>query len=179
MAEILLDCRDPDKVLRDLTWPGNRPAIHNSLSSRPTGTSGPALRDSRKKLMMTPPLRSKALMAVIGLVAGLAASPTSRADGAKAGDTPYPARVGDDRRTLIDQHGKPFFYLGDTAWELFHRLSQDEAGVYLRDRASARFNVIQAVVLAELDGLSQPNAQGHRPLLDNDPTRPDEAYFED
>jgi len=32
--------------------------------------------------------------------------------------------------------------------------------------------VIQAVALAELDGLNTPNAYGHRPLLDMDPTRP-------
>ena len=46
--------------------------------------------------------------------------------------TPYPVRVSDDHRYLIDQHGKPFFYLGDTAWELFHRLDRDEADRYLR-----------------------------------------------
>jgi hypothetical protein len=39
--------------------------------------------------------------------------------------------------------------------------------------------VIQAVVLAELDGLNTPTPAGHRPLIDNDPTRPNEAYFED
>jgi hypothetical protein len=100
-------------------------------------------------------------------------------DAAKATDTPFPARVGDDRRTLVDQHGKPFFYLGDTAWELFHRLNREEADLYLRDRASGRFNVIQAVVLAELGGLTEPNARGQKPFLDSDPTRPDEEYFAD
>ena len=35
------------------------------------------------------------------------------------------------------------------------------------------FTVIQAVALAELDGLNDPNAYGHRPLADNDPARPD------
>jgi Protein of unknown function (DUF4038) len=33
---------------------------------------------------------------------------------------PYPVQVSDNRRYLIDQEGNPFFYLGDTAWELFH-----------------------------------------------------------
>ena len=41
------------------------------------------------------------------------------------------------------------------------------------------FNVIQAVVLAEYGGLTEPNAQGHRPLLDNNPARSVEAYFAD
>jgi hypothetical protein len=43
----------------------------------------------------------------------------------------------------------------------------------LKDRASKGFTVIQAVLLAELDGLRTPNAYGHRPLVDDDPARPD------
>jgi len=82
-------------------------------------------------------------------------------------------------RHLITETGVPFFWLADTAWELFHRLSRAEADVYLQDRAAKRFTVIQAVALAELDGLNTPNPAGHRPLHDNDPTRPNEAYFAD
>jgi hypothetical protein len=37
--------------------------------------------------------------------------------------------------------------------------------------------VIQAVVLAEMDGLHTPNAYGDKPLIDDDPTKPNEAYF--
>jgi hypothetical protein len=33
------------------------------------------------------------------------------------------------------------------------------------------------VVLAELDGLNTPNVYGQRPLLDNDPAKPNEEYF--
>ena len=91
--------------------------------------------------------------------------------------TPFPSRVADDHRTLLDPTGRPFFYLGDTAWELFHRLDDAEAEVYLRDRASKGFNVIQAVVLAEYGGLTQPDRGGHLPLVGNDPTKPIEAYF--
>jgi hypothetical protein len=82
-------------------------------------------------------------------------------------------------RYLVSEHGQPFFWLADTAWELFHRLSRQEADQYLQDRAGKQFTVIQAVVLAELDGLNTPTPAGHRPLIDNDPTRPNEAYFED
>jgi hypothetical protein len=35
---------------------------------------------------------------------------------------------------------------GDTAWELFHRLTREEAGKYLRDRARQKFTVIQAAL---------------------------------
>ncbi len=81
------------------------------------------------------------------------------------------------KRFLQHHDGTPFFYLGDTAWELFHRLNIQEAERYLENRRQKGFTVIQAVVLAELDGLNTPNANGDRPLINNDPTKPNEAYF--
>lgn len=84
-----------------------------------------------------------------------------------------PLRVSENQRFLVTTDGKPFFWLADTAWELFHRLNREEATRYLEDRASKGFTIIQAVALAELDGLNTPNAYGHRPLVDNDPNRPD------
>jgi uncharacterized protein DUF4038/collagenase-like protein with putative collagen-binding domain len=86
-------------------------------------------------------------------------------------------RVSDNHRFLVTASGKPFFYLGDTAWELFHRLDREEAARYLEDRASKGFTVIQAVALAEENGLNEPNAYGQRPLIDNDPAKPDEEYW--
>ncbi|HEY0945399.1 MAG TPA: DUF4038 domain-containing protein [Opitutaceae bacterium] len=86
-------------------------------------------------------------------------------------------RVSADGRHLEDAAGRPFFWLGDTAWELLHRADADEAAAYLSDRAAKGFNVILTVVLAEQNGLTAPNAQGHLPLIDEDPTRPNEAYF--
>lgn len=44
---------------------------------------------------------------------------------------------------------EPFFYLGDTAWELFHRLDDKEAEMYLRNRQAKGFNSVMVVVLAE------------------------------
>ena len=73
--------------------------------------------------------------------------------------------------------GRAFLYLADTAWSLFHRLSREEADLYLRNRAAKGFTVIQAVALSENDGLRTPNAYGERPLLDDDPRRPNERYF--
>jgi len=40
---------------------------------------------------------------------------------------------------------------------------------------SQRF--LPAVALAELDGLNTPNAYGHCPLVDNNPSKPDEDYW--
>jgi len=86
-------------------------------------------------------------------------------------------RVSENQRYLQHHDGTPFFWLGDTAWELFHRLDREEADTYLKNRADKGFTIIQAVVLAELDGLNTPNPYGETPLLNNDPTQPNEAYF--
>jgi hypothetical protein len=85
--------------------------------------------------------------------------------------------VSENKRFLMFSDGTPFFYLGDTGWELFHRLSYAEAEKYLENRRQKGFTVIQAVILAELDGLNIPNRNGDRPLINNDPLRPNEAYF--
>jgi len=86
-------------------------------------------------------------------------------------------QVSSNHHYLVRKDGTPFFWLGDTAWELFHRLNRQQATRYLQNRARKGFTVIQAVVLAELDGLNTPNAYGDKPLIDDDPTKPNEAYF--
>ena len=40
-------------------------------------------------------------------------------------------RVSDNKRFLSTTDGKPFFYLADTGWELFHRLDRKQALTYL------------------------------------------------
>ncbi len=89
-----------------------------------------------------------------------------------------PLKVSDNKRYLVHQDGTPFFYLGCTAWELFHRLNREEADRYLENRRQKGFTVIQAVILAELNGLDIPNPYGDLPLLNNDPTTPNERYFQ-
>jgi hypothetical protein len=81
-------------------------------------------------------------------------------------------QVDGSKRFLVNEKGEAFFWLGDTAWELFHRLNREEAAEYLSVRARQGYNVVQAVALAELDGIKTANAFGDLPLLDNDPTRP-------
>jgi hypothetical protein len=86
-------------------------------------------------------------------------------------------RVAANRRYLEYDDGTPFFYLGDTAWELFHRLNHEEAQYYLRNRAAKGFTVIQAVALAELGGVDSANPYGDLPLINRDPSTPNEGYF--
>ena len=87
-------------------------------------------------------------------------------------------KVTADGHYLQFEDGTPFFWLGDTGWELFHRLKKEEINTYLENRSKKGFNVIQAVILAEFDGLKKPNQYGEMPLIDLDPTKTNEKYFE-
>lgn len=87
-------------------------------------------------------------------------------------------KVSENGHYLVYSDDTPFFWLGDTAWELFHRLNREEADLYLEDRAKKGFTVIQAVALAELEGESRPNAYNEFPLKDKNPSKPNEKYFE-
>lgn len=80
--------------------------------------------------------------------------------------------VSENQHFLQYEDGKPFFYTGDTAWELFHRTTREEADMYLGNRAAKGFNVIQAVALSECDGVGTPNSYGHLPLIDRNPAKP-------
>jgi len=86
-------------------------------------------------------------------------------------------KVSTNKRYLVKADGTPFFWLGDTAWELFHRLNREQAAYYLKRRAEQGYTVVQAVALAEFDGLHVPNPYGDLPLLFDDPNQPNEAYF--
>jgi len=89
-------------------------------------------------------------------------------------------QVSPNGRCFLDQDGKPWFYLGDTAWLLFQRLDKEETAEYLQDRAGKGFTVIQAYVIRGL-GLRHPDGPtsllGETPFIDRDPTRPNEAFF--
>lgn len=79
---------------------------------------------------------------------------------------------------LQTEDGRPFFWLGDTAWQLIHATSSEECSYYLHARAAQGFTVIQTVVLSEFDGILKPSALGLVPFNDGDPARPNDPYFD-
>jgi len=79
-------------------------------------------------------------------------------------------QVSKNNKYLQTKDGKPFFWLGDTDWELFHRLTREEADHFIKVRAKQGFNVLQAVALAEFEGIRTPNRYGDYPLINQDPT---------
>lgn len=81
-------------------------------------------------------------------------------------------KIAENKRFLVTADGQPFFWLGDTTWELFHRLNREQAIQLLENRAALKFNVLQSVAIAELEGHTDPNPYGHLPFVDLDVTRP-------
>jgi hypothetical protein len=67
-----------------------------------------------------------------------------------AGDLTPKLSVSDNHRYLMTENGDPFFWLGDTGWLLFSKLSREEAVRYLDDRRQKGFNVIQVMVLHDV-----------------------------
>lgn len=86
--------------------------------------------------------------------------------------------VSENKRYLADQEGNPFFWLGDTAWGLFHRSTRETATEYLEARKEQGFTLIQASVLAAgyWEGL-EPNLYGDRPFNFDNPLMPNESFF--
>ena len=87
-------------------------------------------------------------------------------------------QISENNRFLVTRQGEPFFWLGDTGWEMLHRLDRTEMEHYMRNRAGKGFTVIKTVIVSEIDGLTFPNMEGNLPFIDFDPEQPDEDYFE-
>jgi hypothetical protein len=121
-------------------------------------------------------------LATLALGALLAAilNPAAGAQGQTVNDVkPLPLiRVHADGHTLETADGRPFFWMDDTAWELIHHTTREEASYYLHIRGQQGYTVIQTVVLSEFNGITKPSALGLLPLIDNDPRKPNPAYFD-
>ncbi len=79
-------------------------------------------------------------------------------------------KVSENKRFLQKENGEPFFWLGDTGWLLFAKLSREEAEQYLEDRRQKGFNVIQVMVLHDIT--KAVNFYGDSALLNHQVDQP-------
>nr|WP_295923187.1 glycoside hydrolase family 140 protein [uncultured Dyadobacter sp.] len=108
------------------------------------------------KLLNSKLLNSKLLtLLCVGLIAGTMPVDDGRGT----------LRISDNKRFFADQDGKPFFWLADTGWLLFTRLTREEADRYLTDRQRKGFNVVQVMVVQSLRTV---NAYGDSALAGRD-----------
>jgi hypothetical protein len=96
--------------------------------------------------------------------------------------TVFPLKVSANGRYFTDSNGNPFFWLGDTQWNLFRSFTMDEAGGILDDRARKGFSVILVMLLGtsrddKADGRAM-NVHGVSPWKNDDPLQPNAAYFD-
>ena len=59
----------------------------------------------------------------------------------------FPIQKSANKRYFVDQNNMPFLYNADTGWYMFWKLSEKEAGEYIRLRKAQRFNVIQTMLV--------------------------------
>ncbi len=78
-------------------------------------------------------------------------------------------RVSSNQRFLEEENGEPFFWLGDTGWLLFTRLSREEAEAWFDDRAAKGFNLLQVSLIHTLNA---KNYYGDSALIHQNLARP-------
>ncbi len=84
-------------------------------------------------------------------------------------------------RYFVDTAGQPFFWQGDTEWELFHAFSVADAKALLLERHNQGFNVIQVMVAGVYPEWGA--SKGMKPFgtpeawLNHNPLTPNEEYF--
>lgn len=53
--------------------------------------------------------------------------------------------------TYLYEDGRPFYWLGDTAWLMFYNLDKEEIARYLKNRSLLGYNVVQVVLIYSSD----------------------------
>jgi hypothetical protein len=65
---------------------------------------------------------------------------------ASAAHSIFPLKISPNRRHFVTQVGKPFLYHADTGWQIFTKLTTEEATEYLRFRKQQGFITIQVQI---------------------------------
>jgi len=125
--------------------------------------------------------RKTRIILIAGLLGTVLSAPASEAT-----EKLSRLKVSDNGRFLVKEDRSPFFWLGDTAWNLFQRTSlEDEPnqpGIerYFAARARQGFTVIQATLIMGI----KPNVYGQHPFTAGDSPRtnvkpgPDNDYWD-
>jgi hypothetical protein len=94
--------------------------------------------------------------------------------------TKWPIKVSPTGRYLVYNNGDPFFYLGDTAWEMTWKSYSDEVRKYISDRKKKGFNVCQVVAMSHqlMYDYGIENRQGEKFVIDNDFSKLNPRYFD-
>lgn len=125
--------------------------------------------------MMKNSKKSLLSFALFACVLACAASATAAFNG--------PLRVSDNGRYFVAHDGKPFLWLGDSAWPLLSQYTLQEAEDYITNRKQAGYTLLHSSLVWGLSVMTdpptaRPNVDGEPPWFDGDVLKPNEAYFE-
>jgi len=84
-------------------------------------------------------------------------------------------KVSDNGRFLVTDQGKPFFWLGDTAWSI-RKLSPADVDLYLTTRAKQGFTGVQ-IAPASSAGYGGTDYAGNHPFDHGNTDTPNEAFW--
>lgn len=79
-------------------------------------------------------------------------------------------KISDNKHFLVEESGKPFFWLGDTGWLMFKKLNREDAELYLENRKQNGYNVVQAMIIHDIN--SPVNIYGDSAFTNKDFTLP-------
>jgi hypothetical protein len=94
-----------------------------------------------------------------------------------------PLQVSASGRYFVTANGKPWFWLGDTAWSLLTNYTPAQQKTYLAARAKKGFTIVQMVAVwdggtgTEEGRIPNANTAGVQPWRDGDPLKPNEMYW--
>ena len=84
-------------------------------------------------------------------------------------------RVSDNRRHLAYNDGTPFLWMGDTAWAVPQRATDEEWEAYLTDRFAKHFTLIQLAPAPQWAG--EADRRGQKPFTDKTCSQWNPAYW--
>lgn len=86
-------------------------------------------------------------------------------------------KVTSDGHYLVHEDGTPFFFMADTAWQLFTRVNKENTEMYLENRRQKGYTVIQAVAMASFEGTYEENQYGQGAMINEEVSQPNEEYY--
>ena len=81
-------------------------------------------------------------------------------------------KISENKRFLVNENGKPFFYLGDTAWNCFIALIAKKRTNTSKIAPKGIYGYSGGRV-GGIERLERSKSLRSKPLIDNDPTKPD------
>ena len=94
-----------------------------------------------------------------------------------SGSYSFPIMVSQNGRYLTNAKSQPFFYLADTGWQLFNKLTKEEAVQYLEDRRRKGFTAVQAQIINHIPG-DAVTRDGELAFDNKDLAKPRDLYFD-